>query len=214
MIATDKTLDNAPIDAALACLLDHLVCPALVVGGGGVLVHANRAARETGPDGLPLAEGRLRAANCRDQAKLDALLARLANPGASEQPIGPLALRPRGGGPPLLLQALPLPSPRSRDGGAPALALVLIMDPAIDRPVSAEWALGELGLTPREARVAARLGSGDSPQEIADEDEVSLSTVRFHVRNIYSKLDLCRTGQLSRMVNALSLIALGVGVGG
>lgn len=211
MAAPHHNLASAPIDAAFACLLDSFVCPAMVVGAGGELVHANRAAEEAGKGGYELAKGRLRAANGRDQSRLDALLARVATPGSSDPPVGPLALRPPGGGPPLLLQALALPSSNARE--EPVRTLVLIIDPRAGRLASAERALGELGLTPTEARVAARLGAGHSPQEIADEYAVSLNTVRFHVRNVYSKLDLQRAGQLSRMVHALSLIALGVGVG-
>ena len=211
MVATDETLDRSPIDAVLACLLDRFACPALVVRAGGELIHANRAAGQAGDGGFVLAGGRLRASNCRDQGKLDELLAGLCAPRASEGPIGTLALRTSGGGSPLLLQAQALPPSGPHQDAGQARVLVLIVDPKAERQSCTLGALGELGLTPSEARVAARLGAGHSPKEIADEEAVSLSTVRFHVRNIYSKLDLCRAGQLSRMVHTLSLIAPGVG---
>ena len=211
MAATDKTIDSATIDSALARLLDCFACPALVVGSQGQLIHSNKAARNADGD-LPLAEGRLRAANTRDQSKVDELILRLATPASSDAATGPLALRPPGGGPPLLLQGLALPPSGPPGDVASARILVLVVDPKADRRASAQDALQALGLTPREARVAARLGAGASPKEIAQQDDVSLSTVRFHVRNIYSKLDVRRVGELSRMVQALSLIALGVGV--
>lgn len=207
---TDKNIDSATIDSALARLLDCFACPALVVGAQGQLIHANRAAGEADGEGVLLAEGRLRAASARDQSRLDDLLLRLATPEAPGRSIGPLALRPPGGGPPLLLKGLALPPSSPAGQGEGARILMLVVDPRVDRQASAQEALQELGLTPREARVAARLGTGTSPKEIAEQDDVSMSTVRFHVRNIYSKLDVRRVGELSRMVQALSLIALGV----
>ena len=211
MAVTDKNIEHATIDSALARLLDCFACPALVVGSQGQLIHTNRAARNASA-GLPLAEGRLRAANVHDQSKMDDLIRRLATPAFSDTPTGPLALRPPGGGPQLLLQGLTLPPAGPADEAASARILMLVVDPRADRRTSAQGALQALGLTPREARVAARLGAGASPKEIAKQDEVSLSTVRFHVRNIYSKLNVRRVGELSRMVQAVSLIALGVGV--
>jgi len=46
------------------------------------------------------------------------------------------------------------------------------------------------GLSKREAEILAQINLGKSNQEIADELFISLSTVKSHVSNIYSKLDV------------------------
>lgn len=49
------------------------------------------------------------------------------------------------------------------------------------------------GLTPSEANIAVSLFSGSTPQQIADEHEISIHTVRAHLRHCYSKLNVnCR----------------------
>ncbi len=42
-------------------------------------------------------------------------------------------------------------------------------------------------LTPREAEVLELLGTGLTPEVISDQLEISIRTVRTHIRNIYSK---------------------------
>lgn len=43
------------------------------------------------------------------------------------------------------------------------------------------------GLTPREIQIAERLAAAASAKRIADELEISIFTVRFHIRGIYKK---------------------------
>jgi DNA-binding NarL/FixJ family response regulator len=50
------------------------------------------------------------------------------------------------------------------------------------------WAGAHLGLTRREAELLTLLGQGFSPQQAADEMQLSWQTVRTHTRNLYRKL--------------------------
>ena len=50
------------------------------------------------------------------------------------------------------------------------------------------WAGAHLGLTQREAELLTLLGQGFSPQQAADEMQLSWQTVRTHTRNLYRKL--------------------------
>lgn len=58
------------------------------------------------------------------------------------------------------------------------------------------------GLTPAELRVARRLCEGLSAAAIADEQQVGVTTVRTHIRNLFVKTGTSRQAQLvSRMMN-------------
>ena len=55
-------------------------------------------------------------------------------------------------------------------------------------------------LSRREREVAYQLAEGHSYQATAEALHVSLNTVRFHVKNIYRKLDVHSKTQVVRMV--------------
>jgi len=86
---------------------------------------------------------------------------------------------------------------------APALALVLITDPA-DSPMLATQALPQLfGLAAAEASVALALAAGRSAEEIAGERTVSLPTVRTQIRQILAKTGALHVRDLVRLLAGL-----------
>lgn len=99
----------------------------------------------------------------------------------------------------------PLRSVPEMLGLAPRSALVLISDPG-RRPRLPEVILQELHeLTPSQAKVAAALARGESPEEIADGLDISVTTVRQHVKAVLAKTDTHRQSELVRLI--LSSIA-------
>ena len=56
-------------------------------------------------------------------------------------------------------------------------------------------------LTASEARIAERLGEGESPDTIARSRQVSLATIRAHLRSIYQKMGLNRQAELAECVS-------------
>jgi DNA-binding CsgD family transcriptional regulator len=63
------------------------------------------------------------------------------------------------------------------------------------------FALANLfGLTPTEARVAARLADGATAEGIALEHGTALSTVRTHIRQLLAKFNLSRTTDIIRLL--------------
>ncbi|GGG97212.1 DNA-binding response regulator [Parapedobacter pyrenivorans] len=51
-------------------------------------------------------------------------------------------------------------------------------------------------LTPREIEIVSMLQNGDSYKRVAENSNVSVDTVKFHIRNIYSKLQINSRAEL------------------
>lgn len=124
--------------------------------------------------------------------------------------IGPrqdiILLRRRGGGRPLSIEALPL---RGADpfsvagsglGGGAVLLLRDLLAPAT-RPI--EPLLEQFGLTRAEARVAALVGRGAAPREVADQFAIGESTVRSQLKAVYGKLAIRRQSELAVFITRL-----------
>lgn len=63
----------------------------------------------------------------------------------------------------------------------------------------------KFGLSNREIEVLQLIAEGHSNQEIADQLYVSLSTVKTHVSNLFSKLDVQRRTQAMKKVQEMGL---------
>lgn len=60
-------------------------------------------------------------------------------------------------------------------------------------------------LTQSEARIAEDLYNGMSPQEIADQHDISIHTVRAHLRRCYDKLNITSREQLWHRLSAYQM---------
>ena len=70
-----------------------------------------------------------------------------------------------------------------------------------------EEALSYLGISEREYDVLLLLAEGQSNKEIAESLFVSLNTVKTHLNNLYSKLEVSRRTQAVQKARELRLIA-------
>ncbi|MEH3116736.1 MAG: LuxR family transcriptional regulator [Methylorubrum populi] len=145
------------------------------------------------------------AAEPGDGARFDRFLAHVL-PERSWPRQETILLRRRGGGRPLAVEALPLrgadPFPAAGAGldGGVVLLLRDLLAPAT-RPI--EPLLEELGLTRAEARVAALVGRGSAPREVADRFAVGESTVRSQLKAVYAKLAIRRQSELAVLITRL-----------
>ncbi len=85
----------------------------------------------------------------------------------------------------------------------PLRSRVFIHDLAARAPSAAEWIASSLALTPAEARVAARLAAGHTPQQVADAHGVSITTVRSQIRQILQKAGVSRQSDLIALLARL-----------
>ena len=180
-----------------------LVGAALVDADGGVLATNRRAeALLERKEGLWLECGHLRAERSEDTATLRRLISDATSGiGGGPERGGVLALSRVGVEHPFVAFVTPV---RPAVVGVPWLkqgaALVLISDPE-ELPQLAEPGLCRLyGLTPAEARVAARIAQAKSIEEIASELGVKVSTVRAQLRQVLAKTDTRRQAELVRLL--------------
>jgi two-component system, NarL family, response regulator LiaR len=64
----------------------------------------------------------------------------------------------------------------------------------------------DISISPREFEVLQRIACGYSNQEIADQLNVSLSTVKTHSSNIFAKLDVKRRTQAVQKAQQLGIL--------
>ena len=85
----------------------------------------------------------------------------------------------------------------------PVAALVLVVDPASRHRINPAMAGAVLGLTKMESQVAVLLAEGRSVVQIAAAFGRKESTIRTHVKQMFSKLGLSRQVDLVRLVLSL-----------
>jgi DNA-binding CsgD family transcriptional regulator len=123
---------------------------------------------------------------------------------APRHPLPPPVLLPLPGGRSLALDAAPLPSKlRHFHIGAVAMLTVRIAEtPVIDRSAKLER---ELALTAAEARLALRIGSGQSLHEAAEAETVTYETARTRLKSIFAKTGTSRQAELALLVERLGV---------
>jgi DNA-binding CsgD family transcriptional regulator len=171
-----------------------LVEPSLRVGA-----RNDRAAAWLGEaDGLRLEAGRLLADRCADARALRAAL-RCVLDGAD----APVVVRVRRAASELPLVVIVAPPPIANEAGAKAL--VLVRNP--HEPSTLDPALLQylFELTPAEARIASRLAAGLRPREIADDQGLSVGTVRNQIKRVFAKTGTDRQAELVRVLLTATL---------
>jgi DNA-binding CsgD family transcriptional regulator len=200
------------VRATLAEAFDLIAAGIVLLGRGGVVTHINKAGEALLGDGIAIGHGRLlRASRPADQAELDRLVG-VAHAASGDLPLARTAILHRPSGKrPLLAHALPI---RRRPADVldhilfgDARAFVVIIDPDVGAPPSLADSLRLYGLTAAEARVAAMVGSGQAPRDVAEALGTSEGTVRIQIKRAFEKLDISRQSELARVVTRLAALA-------
>ena len=105
---------------------------------------------------------------------------------------------------PLVLHVNPVGRQEADVGGWPVAALVLVVDPSSGAGIDAGVAAAALNLTEMEGRVAVLLTRGMSVGEIAAATGRKESTIRSHVKHMFTKHGLSRQADLVRLVLTLA----------
>lgn len=102
----------------------------------------------------------------------------------------------------LVLQAMPLP----QAGIVGPHTVVILIDLGELPPVKPTTLEAMFGLTPAEVRLAMLLTSGSTPSEAAQEQGISVATVRSQLSSIFIKTQTRRQGELIALVARLSIL--------
>ena len=172
--------------------------PAILVDQQGRWSWAGPAARQALEGTLSIVEGR---PSFADRRPWLTCLAMLSSVGI-DAPTASVAIE-RNAAPPLVLVAHRVDfDPLDPFAAGDLLAILTIHDVNSigAAPVSA---LEAMGLTPAEARLAAKVGRAMRPAEAAAELGISLTTARGTLAAIYAKLGISRQAELVRLVTLL-----------
>ena len=193
------------LGTSLTTLLDATGLGIVQLDARGRIVAANDRAREllSGGKGLFDENGFLHARSVEDDADLQGLLRR-ALPRFGAQSAGGSMLVRRSFAPSLVLHVNPVGRQQADAGVWPVAALVLVLDPASQTRINPAVAAEALGLTGMESRVAVLLAEGMSVREIAAAMGRKESTIRTHVKHMFTKHRLSRQADMVRLVLALA----------
>ena len=191
-------------DSSLAGLIERAGLGVLFLDRQGRVLEANPRARALLSSGHCLAEsdGRLRASWRGDDARLGRLLSACCEDGVG----GTMTLRSAGNGAgPLVLHACPVPPDLTSFDSRGIAAQVLLTEPEAGPTVDPRLVAEAYDLTRTESQVAALLAEGRTVGEIMASTGRKESTVRWHVRNLHSKLGVHRQADLVRLVLATTV---------
>ena len=185
---------------ALAQTLDRARFGVIILDSAGRLVETNYVADK-------LLSSRDSGVRRKADGTLEVLglagiqLSRLLAAGRSSPLRGlPLMELKRPSGRPLSALVAKLPVARTSWVGADPTWMLLLFDPDRRLEVSADLIQTDLGLSMREAHVAALLASGANLREISQHLRISIHTARHHLKAILRKTDLRSQSDLIRRI--------------
>ncbi len=183
--------------------LDQLANGIALTDGSGAVVFINASGRaQCGKaDGITIARGGiLCAARPADNVLLQSLIAAATRAHDSVPRAGGMMVQRPSGVRPFAIHVLPLTPGDAQPPFAEARALVVIVDTSQDCLALTELLVRLYCLTPAEANVAACLLRCEGLRQIAEELQVTLSTVRIHLQRVFDKTDTHRQADLVRLM--------------
>lgn len=176
--------------------------PALAIDRSGVVLETNAAAAEVFDNEFCVCNRQLKISDPDARRDFDELISRLLTaPDAAALSAEPIVVQ-RTRKAPLVIRMLPIPgAARDRFLAAQALLTLTVVEP---KPASDAGVLSKIfGLTRTEAKLAALIGQGASPERAAERLNVSTGTVRTHLKVVFVKTNTHRQGELVALLSRL-----------
>lgn len=190
---------NAALDA-----LARMSTAAIIVDAAGRIVIANALAialLRTG-DGVAEIGGKLTATSPGPASKLAHLIQQAVNIGRGRgmSAAGDVVGLPRRDGGNLTVLVGPLCEAHPTLGGTKAGAIVLIRDPQQRVPATPKFLRDLFGLSAAEAMLVLALTEGHSLEQISEQRQTSLNTLRTQLKSAMGKVGANRQGELIAIV--------------
>lgn len=181
----------------------NLVCqPAIAIDRFGFVLDANAGAEALFDAHIRVKSKRLVVSDAEAKSCLENLVDCLrVTPDVARLPCEPIIVRhPERG--PVILNILPVHgAARSPFLGARALLTLTVAEP---KPAPKAALLGgAFGLTPAESRLASIIAEGRSLERAAEELRISKATARNQLREVFTKTDTHRQGELIALLSRL-----------
>jgi DNA-binding CsgD family transcriptional regulator/PAS domain-containing protein len=194
-----------------AAALDALAFAAIVCDADGRVAFANAAAAALAGGGAGISFGRRGLQACVPGETR--ALARLVRDAASGGAGGAIRLTGRDGTTAVLVLVTPLPRGLNGDHAA-AHALVCLRSARDSAPFTQALVASLLELSPAQAAIALAIYDGRSPEEIAAERNVAISTVRTHLAEIFARTGAENQRDLVRLLGMLPPVRSGTAADG
>ena len=176
--------------------------PAALIGRDGRVLHMTAPFERLLRDGTHIKGGRL---GCwqpeADRRVAGAIDRAVSYDGTVHEPTTPVILPRRGGLRPLLVEVIPVVG-AARDIFQLVSAIAIVTDLETAASCLPEGTLQQaFGLTPAEARLAARLAIGRTLPEIAKTERTSRETLRTRLKSIFDKTGTGRQTELALLLS-------------
>lgn len=187
--------------------LDYLAVPVVLTGANGAILHANGAAEQmfSGQGPILSRNGLLQVQN---PAVANALLEAIASAANADASLGsrgiglPISAL---GQPPAVAYVLPLSQGTARAAFQPACAAVFVSTTTSSSPLPEAVLATLFDLTPAEARVLLRIGSGLSASKSALSLGIGENTLKTHLNRIFAKTGTRRQADLVKLVSDMGV---------
>lgn len=178
--------------------------PALSISSTGLVIEMNRAAANLFDADFRVRDNRLYMRDGKASQALERMLWERPADGEirlrSRGRVGTIIVARREGKKPILIKVLPVHGAASSPFLGARVILTLRDLEAVRRPPLA--ILSEtFSLTAAEAMVASMVAGGSSPEEIANELQVSRETVRNQIKSIFGKTGTHRQSELAALIS-------------
>jgi len=198
----------APIQSApmlpLAAVLALVPQPALIVDSTGQVQATNPSVSRwmESQKTLDVSKGRVSWRHARHQMAFSAVLKELTE-GATAAVTRQHARLPLSGPERTLPLIIDCHRVRTAEAVPSTQALLVMHDLQDAPPINLRLLIESFGLTRAEARVAGLLAEGESPADIGLILDLSMGTIRTHLRVIASKLGVSRQSEVVRLLTRL-----------
>ncbi|MHA6730392.1 helix-turn-helix transcriptional regulator [Devosia sp. A369] len=194
---------SASVQRSTLSLLEHSSEALLALDFHGRVEWASPPAINTLESVVSFRNGRLHARDSGANAQLQSVIrTAITAKTPALQPENGVVLLTNEGIPAVLVEIIALPR-SGTDVFSQAAALMFVKDLVHRRPAPVEKLVRLLGLTNREASVAAAVGSGMSLRDTATTLGLSYETARTHLARIFQKLSINRQVELMLIIEKL-----------